>query len=336
MYRTLVVCALMRTAHTFTAPPIRQMCVAQRRDGALVASVDRHLASLERRRRGRRQLVRVSSAAQGGSEDGSNGYRRGLEALRRQIMRLLLVFSTWLRESYQKLASSKRWRSSARGVVLVSVCLAVYYLVKAKVLVGGAVSAPLVAGAELSDRATAAALPPSEVAWSTFIETLRQKKGVISEVVVSPSRYDFMLQGGEKYYTMPVAVASDVLDLMIKAGATVRAAPKSGLSLLTALTWIIMISYIAAVSGAARQMFRGGVGNVGRRAKMNGNSPDAVTFDMIAGIGEARREVEELRDLFASQQKYAKVGARAPKGVLLVGPPGTGKTPASLCFHLVA
>ena len=82
-----------------------------------------------------------------------------------------------------------------------------------------------------------------------------------------------------------------------------------------------------------RQMSAGGGGNAkmmnfGKsRARMS--SPDdnkKVTFDKVAGLREEKEDLVEVVDFLKSPQKYTKVGARIPKGVLLVGPPGTGKT----------
>ncbi len=64
----------------------------------------------------------------------------------------------------------------------------------------------------------------------------------------------------------------------------------------------------------------------GKGRKKGAAAPDRTTFDKVAGAGEAVAELREIRDYLANPGKYASVGARAPKGVLLVGPPGTGKT----------
>ena len=84
-----------------------------------------------------------------------------------------------------------------------------------------------------------------------------------------------------------------------------------------------------------RQMAAGGGGgnanskmmNFGRsRAKMSRPDDMKVTFQNVAGLQEEKEDLEEVVDFLKAPQKYTKVGARIPKGVLLVGPPGTGKT----------
>jgi cell division protease FtsH len=62
------------------------------------------------------------------------------------------------------------------------------------------------------------------------------------------------------------------------------------------------------------------------RARLYGNEKDKITFKNIAGSGEAKQDLEEVVEFLKFPKKFASVGARIPKGVLLVGPPGTGKT----------
>ena len=79
-----------------------------------------------------------------------------------------------------------------------------------------------------------------------------------------------------------------------------------------------------------RQMSGGGnnkMMNFGKsRARMSTDADKKVTFKDVAGLKEEKEELEEIVDFLKNPQKYTKVGARIPKGVLLVGPPGTGKT----------
>lgn len=62
------------------------------------------------------------------------------------------------------------------------------------------------------------------------------------------------------------------------------------------------------------------------RAKLNTNNSKKVTFDEVAGAKEEKAELEEIIDFLKTPVKYVKLGARIPKGILLIGPPGTGKT----------
>lgn len=99
---------------------------------------------------------------------------------------------------------------------------------------------------------------------------------------------------------------------------------------------IILVAGMAffLISMMSRQMSGGGGGgtnakmmNFGKsRAKMTVNEENKVTFKDVAGLEEEKEDLEEVVDFLKSPQKYTKVGARIPKGVILVGPPGTGKT----------
>lgn len=66
--------------------------------------------------------------------------------------------------------------------------------------------------------------------------------------------------------------------------------------------------------------------NFGRSRKVRMVSTSKVNFTKVAGLEEEKEELEEIVDFLKNPQKYTGVGARIPKGVILVGPPGTGKT----------
>ncbi len=92
------------------------------------------------------------------------------------------------------------------------------------------------------------------------------------------------------------------------------------------IMFIIMIIFFAIISNRAG----GGAGNVmnfGKtKAKMTSQQDNKTTFKDVAGLTEERAELEEVVDFLKDPQKYTRVGARIPKGIILVGPPGTGKT----------
>jgi len=96
------------------------------------------------------------------------------------------------------------------------------------------------------------------------------------------------------------------------------------------LPYIIMIGFLVFM---LNRMNRGGSGggpqifNMGKsRAKENGENISNVTFADVAGIDEAKQELKEVVDFLKEPEKFRKIGAKIPKGVLLLGQPGTGKT----------
>ncbi len=87
------------------------------------------------------------------------------------------------------------------------------------------------------------------------------------------------------------------------------------------ILFMIMNNNAAQQNGGSKMM------NFGKsRAKMATDDQNKVTFEKVAGLREEKEELEEIVDFLRAPQKYTKLGARIPKGVLLVGPPGTGKT----------
>ncbi len=88
------------------------------------------------------------------------------------------------------------------------------------------------------------------------------------------------------------------------------------------ILFMMMNNQAAASSGGNSKMM-----NFGKsRAKMTTDENKTVTFANVAGLKEEKEELEEIVDFLRSPKKYTQLGARIPKGVLLVGPPGTGKT----------
>jgi len=136
---------------------------------------------------------------------------------------------------------------------------------------------------------------------------------------------------------LPVFVDPGLESELIKRNVEIRATPlQTGSSPLSLLLWsfgptiLIIALYVWLFRRAAKQgggMF-GGLGGLGKsRAKRFDKETDTkVTFADVAGIDEAKNELVEIVDFLKNPEKYTKLGGTAPKGVLLVGAPGTGKT----------
>src|SRR5690606_17111991 len=100
---------------------------------------------------------------------------------------------------------------------------------------------------------------------------------------------------------------------------------------ISALPTIFMVLIVLAFWFVFMQQSQGGGSRVmsfGKsRAKMHKeDEANKVTFDDVAGLEEEKEELKEIVDFLKNPRKYIEIGARIPKGVLLVGPPGTGKT----------
>ena len=126
--------------------------------------------------------------------------------------------------------------------------------------------------------------------------------------------------------------ANDLIGRLEKADVEVRAVPDTSgqPSLLQIiLSWLPMILLIGLWVFFMRQMQQGGRGAMGfgkSKARLLTENKNRVTFDDVAGIDEAREELQEVVDFLKDPAKFQRLGGKIPKGALLVGPPGTGKT----------
>ena len=138
--------------------------------------------------------------------------------------------------------------------------------------------------------------------------------------------------------TLPSFVGNDFESLLIANGVEISAEPiDQGNSPLSTLLFgfgpalLIILFYVWLFRRAAKQgggMGMGGMLGIGRSQakRFDVTKQDRVTFDDVAGIDEAENELVEVVDFLRDPQKYTRLGGAAPKGVLLVGAPGTGKT----------
>ena len=98
----------------------------------------------------------------------------------------------------------------------------------------------------------------------------------------------------------------------------------------TLLSWVLPAVIFFAIWGVVMKRMAGGAGGfleIGKsKAKVYMEKQTGVTFDDVAGVDEAKEELREVIEFLKNPEEYGRLGARIPKGVLLVGPPGTGKT----------
>jgi cell division protease FtsH len=169
------------------------------------------------------------------------------------------------------------------------------------------------------------------VPYSQFEKMLAENR--ISEVVVGEQQITGKLRTPEGSKTVVVAnrVEPDLAERLTKYGIPYTRAYESTF-LRDLLSWIIPALvffgvWFFLVRRMAGQQGLGGFMSIGKsRAKVYVEKETGVTFGDVAGVDEAKAELMEIVEFLKNPGRYGRLGARIPKGILLVGPPGTGKT----------
>ena len=171
-----------------------------------------------------------------------------------------------------------------------------------------------------------------QIEYSRFIADVKQ--GRVQKVVIEGRNIQGILQTGERFGTYtPETDNKALVGDLLENGVVIEARPPEQQSLLMQIfiSWFPMLLLIGVWIFFMRQM-QGGAGGRGAlsfgksRARLLGEDQVKVTFADVAGVDEAKEEVSELVDFLRDPAKFQKLGGKIPRGVLMVGSPGTGKT----------
>jgi len=166
------------------------------------------------------------------------------------------------------------------------------------------------------------------MSYSDFIQ--RVESGAVAGVTLDGEKVDVTGKDGSRYVTIKPDGES-LTDRLIERNVEVRVVPQEQSGFMSILSlWMpfllligIWIFFMNRMQGGGR----GGAMGFGKsRAKLLTEKQGRVTFDDVAGIDEAKEELEEIVEFLRNPQKFSRLGGKIPKGALLVGPPGTGKT----------
>jgi len=172
------------------------------------------------------------------------------------------------------------------------------------------------------------AQPSSARSYSDFVQAVQD--GAVQEATIDGENVRFVGSDNKIYATVKPEDAA-VTDLLIENNVPLTAKPQqtSGFQsfLLSLLPFLLLIGVWIYFMNRMQGGGKGGAMGFGKsKAKMLTEKSGRVTFDDVAGIDEAKEELEEIVEFLRNPQKFSRLGGKIPKGALLVGPPGTGKT----------
>jgi cell division protease FtsH len=169
---------------------------------------------------------------------------------------------------------------------------------------------------------------PNDLNYTQFLAKVRQ--GEVVSVKIQGSRISGVLANDQRF-TSYAPDDPTLVDTLVKSNVQVKAEPQEDAPwyMTVLISWFPMLLLIGVWIFFMRQMQGGGgkAMSFGRsRAKLVTQEETKVTFADVAGVDEAKEELQEIVDFLSNPKKFTRLGGRIPKGVLLVGGPGTGKT----------
>jgi cell division protease FtsH len=169
------------------------------------------------------------------------------------------------------------------------------------------------------------------ISYSSFRDKV--EAGEVKSVAIAPERLSGTLQNDEAVVTVPIPGDNSLYPLLDEKGVDVQGKAEEQPSLILILLYqaLPFLLILGIAFFVLRQMQKGGgaggaMGFGKSKAKLLTEKHGKVTFDDVAGIDEAREELQEIVEFLKDPQKFSRLGGKIPKGALLVGSPGTGKT----------
>ena len=169
-----------------------------------------------------------------------------------------------------------------------------------------------------------------EINFSQFVAEV--EAGNVEEVVISGDSITGMLADGRRFSSYAPPNDPTLINRLTERGVSITAKPDTSNAPTIwgiLLSWFPMLLLIGVWVFFMRQMQSGGGKAMGfgkSKAKLLNEAHGRVTFEDVAGIDEAKDDLQEIVEFLKDPGKFQKLGGRIPKGALLVGPPGTGKT----------
>ena len=174
----------------------------------------------------------------------------------------------------------------------------------------------------------------SQAAYSIFVSHVKANK--VAQVTVKSRLIEYCLKeefGGQRFSTQKTVAQSGLIELLKTYNVKFELAPDNSDNMAAGLITLLLSSglLVGALAWLAKfSTENGGIGmgmGVGKsNARVYQRGKTGITFADVAGVDEAKQELQEVVDFLQNGEKYRKIGAKIPKGLLLVGSPGTGKT----------